>query len=253
MNRHRVFATSPRLYGQAEGRHMTSILQRTTTYTKTYLRPKKVLHAITRRLETHLLTFIDLWFDTRYNITTRSDNFEPAFEDDGGYDPMSYSGLKRILKKVPIVPGEVLADIGCGRGRVVCVFGRQRGVAQCLGVEYHSGHAETARQNAVNLRGRQASIRILEGDAAKQNYDDVTLAFLFNPFGAATMRRTIRQIEISLERHPRSLRLVYVNPKHETVLEEQPWLVKIDTFHIPYRVFQSLRTSLWRSIEVHAQ
>lgn len=225
---------------------MPTIVQRTAPY----LKPKKLLRAITRRVERSLLICLDSWFDGRYNIATRSDNFDPAFHDDAGYDPMSYTGLKCILKKVPIFPGEVLADIGCGRGRVVCVFARQRGIAQCLGVEYHPSHAKTAQQNAVNLRGRLAQIHIVEGNAAEQSYDGVTLVFLFNPFGEATMRRTIQKIGTSLERHKRPLRLIYVNPEHETIFEEQPWLVKVETFRIPYRVFQSLRTSLWRSTEI---
>ena len=220
-----------------------------------YLKPKKVFHAIRRRVEIPLFTCIDVLFDAMYNITThsgriipRSDNVDPAFQDDAGYEPMSYFALQRLLKQVLVVPGEVLVDIGCGRGRVVCMFARRHSIAKCVGVEYHQEYAETARKNAAKLRGRQTPIYILEGNAAEQNYDDATLVFLFNPFGEVTMRRTIQQIGMSLKRRPRPLRLVYVNPQHEAILEEQSWLVKAKTFRIPYRLLQSGTTCIWQSI-----
>jgi tRNA G46 methylase TrmB len=165
---------------------MPSTIQPITSY----LKPRKVFYAIRRRVEIPLFTCIDVLFDAIYNITThsgrisaRSDNVDPAFQDDAGYEPMSYFALQRLLKQLLIVPGEVFVDIGCGRGRVVCVFARQRAIAKCVGVEYQVEYAKTAQKNAAKLRGRKAPICIVEGNAAEQNYDDATLIFLFNPFG----------------------------------------------------------------------
>ncbi len=200
-----------------------------------------------RKAEQYLLNGIEACFDLRYNITTRWSDLTPAFADDEGYGPVSYPGLKYIHKRVGIAPREVLVDIGCGQGRAICVFSREPAVERCIGIEYHSSHAEAARRNAKRVRGRTAPITVIEGDAAEQTYDGTTLIFLFNPFGEATMRRTVERIGASLLKDPRPIRVVYVNPKYEHVLAEQPWLTKTDAFEIPNRVHRSLPTSVWHS------
>jgi predicted RNA methylase len=211
------------------------------------LKRNRALRSAGYKSELFLLNRIEALYDLRYNIHTRSDDLNPAFRDDEGYDPISYPGLDYIRKRVGFLPGEVLVDIGCGRGRALCVFAREPTVAQCVGIEYHAGHAQIARQNAQTVRAKRASIDIIHGDAAEQDYDSTTLVFLFNPFGEVTMRKTVERIERSLQRTPRPLRILYVNPKYESVLAEQPWLTKVRSFDIPNRIHRSLPSSLWRS------
>lgn len=97
-----------------------------------------------------------------------------------------------------------------------------------------------------------APITIIQGDAGEQSYNDITLVFLYNPFGEATMRRTVQRIGLSFHQRPRPMKLVCVNPEHENVLAEQPWLSKIDSFFLLTRIHSalpnsSLATSVWRS------
>jgi SAM-dependent methyltransferase len=205
------------------------------------------LRAAGRKGEHYLLHCVETIHDLRYNIRTRSDDLNPAFRDDEGYDPISYPGLDFIRKRVGFRAGEVFVDIGCGRGRALCVFSRDPVVARCVGIEYHAGHVETARRNARNVRARRALIEVIQGDAAEQHYDGATLILLFNPFGETTMRKTMQSIEASLRRTPRPLRVLYVNPKYDKVLDEQPWLAKIAAFQIPNRIHRSLPSSLWHS------
>ncbi len=213
------------------------------------LKRNNTFRAAGRKAEQYLLNGIETCFDLRYNITTRWNDLTPAFADDEGYGPVSYPGLKCIHERVGIAPREVLVDIGCGQGRAICVFSRVPAVERCIGIEYHAAHAEAARQNAKRVRGRTAPIIVIEGDAAEQTYDGTTLIFLFNPFGETTMRRTVERIGASLLNDPRPMRVVYVNPKYEHVLAEQPWLAKTDAFEIPNRVHRSLPTSVWRSVD----
>ncbi len=211
------------------------------------LKRSSALRAAGRKGEHHLLNWVERVYDFRYNIHTRSDDPGPTFRDDEGYDPISYPGLEHIRRHVGFLPGEVLVDIGCGRGRALCIFSREPEVERCVGVEYHLGHVQIARQNAGSVRARTAVIDIINGDAGEQDYDGATLILLFNPFGEATMRKTMQCIERSLQRDPRPLRVLYVNPKYERVLEEQPWLTKVSAFDIPNRIHRSLPTSLWHS------
>jgi predicted RNA methylase len=205
------------------------------------------VRAAGRKGELRLLHVVESLYDLRFNIRSRSDDLRPAFRDDEGYDPISYPALEYIRKRVGFLSGEVFVDIGCGRGRAVCVFSRLPTVARCVGIEYHSGHARIARQNAAKVRARIASIDIINADASAQDYDGTTFIFMYNPFGEATMRQTMQCIEESLRRNPRVLRILYVNPKYDNVLEEQPWLTKVESLQIPNRIHRSLPASLWRS------
>jgi predicted RNA methylase len=212
----------------------------------TLLKRSSRLRAAGRKGERYLLNCIETLYDRRYNIHTVTEDISPAFHDDEGYLPISYPGLDDIRRRIEFRAGEVIVDIGCGQGRALCVFSREPAVSQCIGVEYNFGHAEIARRNARSVRARVAPIDIIYGDAAEQDYDSATLILLFNPFGEATMRRTIKCIETSLQRSPRSVRILYVNPKYEHVLQEQPWLTRTSQFHIPNSIHRSLPSSLWQ-------
>jgi len=222
---------------------MDSVIQQVTNNFKRH----GILRRAGRRAERYLLTFRETLLDIRYNINTRWEDIRPSFPDDEGYGPISYAGIKYIQQRVGFAPNEVFVDIGCGRGRAICMFARQRAVARCVGVEYHATHAQIALRNARNVRRRVAPILVIQGDAAEQDYTDITLFLLVNPFGEATMRRTIQRIALSLQANPRPIRLVYVNPKYENVLAEQPWLAKTDNFFIPNRIRETLPTSVWSS------
>jgi len=119
-------------------------------------------------------------------------------------------------------------------GRVAVVTGGASGIG-----------AGTVRRLVQD--GARVVLADIQGDAAEQHYDGATLILLFNPFGETTMRKTMQSIEASLRRTPRPLRVLYVNPKYDKVLDEQPWLAKIAAFQIPNRIHRSLPSSLWHS------
>jgi hypothetical protein len=53
--------------------------------------------------------------------------------------------------------------------------------------------------------------------------------FLFNPFGAAVMRRLFRSLSASFQDRPGQLDILYVNNEQESILEMQKGLVRL--FH----------------------
>jgi len=44
------------------------------------------------------------------------------------------------------------------------------------------------------------------------------VVFLYNPFGGATFEEFTRRLVASVDRRPRTLRIVYVNPREEATL-----------------------------------
>ncbi|HET6970030.1 MAG TPA: GNAT family N-acetyltransferase, partial [Phenylobacterium sp.] len=149
------------------------------------------------------------------------------------YEPVRYDALRQIATRLPLSEGDVLFDVGCGRGRVLAFFGRSA-VGRVVGVEFDPVLADQARRNVERLRGRRAGIEVITGDAAAQDYDEATVLFLYNPFGEPVMGRFIKQVKASLARRPRALRIVYCNPVCRGALIDAGFGQPSETFDAPY-------------------
>ncbi len=119
-------------------------------------------------------------------------------------------------------------DVGAGMGRAM-LLAAQLPFRAVIGVELNPALVRIARRNLEVWRkaGRALSpMRLVESDAAEFVFPrGACVAFLFNPFGAAVMRRLLR----SLAKRPAHLDLLYVNNEQEGILEMQKGLVRV--FH----------------------
>jgi precorrin-6B methylase 2 len=118
---------------------------------------------------------------------------------------------------------DVVYDVGCGMGRILCAFAR-RPVRKCVGIEISTEYAERARQNAKRLKGSKAPIEIIIADAAEADYSEGTIYCLFNPFGTKTLEVVLERIHQSVKQCPRRIRIAYFNAAFENVLESCDWL-----------------------------
>lgn len=162
-------------------------------------------------------------------------------DDAGGYQAPDYINLRKIVKFLKPGPGDVVFDLGSGKSRALCVFAR-RDVQRCVGVEIFEFLCDTARENARRLRGRRAPIEIRCEDAASADVSEGTVYFMYNPFGAETMRDVIANIGQSLQDKPRDVTVVYYNTPQEAVLAESGWLELYHTM----TTFSGTRISFWR-------
>jgi hypothetical protein len=55
-------------------------------------------------------------------------------------------------------------------------------------------------------------------DLTDAELDEVTVVFCYNPFGGDTFATFAQRLVASVDRRPRRLRLVYVNPREEAAL-----------------------------------
>lgn len=164
--------------------------------------------------------------DCYYRIQTESSEpFRLAglCKDGVRYQPTPYWLIRKIIKRIDLCEDDVVFDLGCGKGRVVAVFSRQK-VHQVIGIEIDEGLAQVAARNANRVRGRRSPIRILCENAADANYEKGTVFFLFNPFGIETLEIVLSRIESSVVADPRSVRIVYYNPRHVELFRSTPWL-----------------------------
>jgi len=179
--------------------------------------------------------------------TDLGERLRPMFEGDVGYEPVRYDALSEILAQVPLTPDDEFIDIGCGRGRAVC-YAATLPVKRCVGIEFRADLAAAAKSNADRLKGRQSPVEIIEGNATKADYDGLSYFFMYNPFNTTVMTSFLGALRASLERQPRPLRIVYLNPQNKDLMEGTSWLRSAGTFTVPYRFSFRTPVAVFESI-----
>jgi SAM-dependent methyltransferase len=150
-----------------------------------------------------------------------------------GVAPSVFQSLMgRWQRSRPAAPvGEfTFVDLGAGMGRAV-LLAAQFPFRAVVGVELHSTLARIARRNLALWRtaGRgQAPMKIVCGDAVEFAFPPgPCLAFLFNPFGAAVMRRLVARWRKSFAGRAGQLDVVYVNNEQKIVLDGEAGFMKL--------------------------
>jgi len=115
------------------------------------------------------------------------------------------------------VTGRTFVDLGSGKGRILLLAARHP-FARIIGVEFAEELQAVAAANLARhaaLHGPDSRILLHTGDAAKFAFPDEPLVvFLFNPFGAATIRKVADALHASWQAHPRPIHILYMNPQH---------------------------------------
>lgn len=135
--------------------------------------------------------------------------------------PYGWTALIRVFRGLRVDRNDAFLDIGCGAGRaVVCasLFPFRR----LIGVELDAAVCDLAQRNAatVRVRGRERIAFECKDASDYAIPDDITVIFMYNPFGGAVFEQVLANVFASLDRAPRRLRFVYSNPKeHDFLLQ----------------------------------
>ena len=146
------------------------------------------------------------------------------------YMPISYSLLEDIFRQLPATQKKHFLDIGCGKGRAICVAAHS-GYEKITGIDFSKQLCEHAIANLNNIKEKLSSIQyeVITTDA--MNFDipsDVDCIFLFNPFDVVIMTAVVYNIMESVREHPREIVVAYANPLYEDVFLEEGF---IEIFH----------------------
>lgn len=175
-----------------------------------------MLPRILRRVET-------LYWERHIGISTRGYYQPPwAGPEHKFYSTVSYRAVFKILSFLSLNERDVFVDLGCGKGRITCCAARSP-VAAVIGVEDVEGLSVQAKRNAEHMRGRRATIRIIDGKAEAFDCTPGTVFFLYNPFGPGTLRSVLTNIYKSLATKPSPVKVAYVNPVHDSLLADLRW------------------------------
>jgi SAM-dependent methyltransferase len=95
-----------------------------------------------------------------------------------GHHASGVAQIVRTLIEVPVVPADVVVDLGAGLGKFVLLARLLTG-ATVRGVELQPALVERARQGSARLG---IDVDLVEGDARDAHIDDGTVFFLYAPF-----------------------------------------------------------------------
>jgi predicted RNA methylase len=166
--------------------------------------------------------------DQRLNLDTAADPGAPppaydmAFDDAVAYTPVPIHHFQHLIGRVPISrPADyTFVDLGCGKGRTL-ILAAEHGFRQVIGVERDPRLAGIARRNTRSLCADTTPVSVVDGDVVDYEFPPVpAVVFLFNPFGADTLRAVVKNLERSLEQAPRPLFVAYFNAVHRDVLDD---------------------------------
>ena len=139
---------------------------------------------------------------------------EHAGNDRVHYVPSAWHVLPRALRSVGVSDGGTFVDFGCGKGRVLHQAAR-RPFDRVIGVEVSPKLADIARMGlaARAHQHRCRHVEIVVADVAEFAVpDDLTVGYLFKPFGDETLEAVVRGIVESIDRNPRRVWLIYLAP-----------------------------------------
>jgi CBS domain-containing protein len=156
----------------------------------------------------------------RYRIRTRGfitpEELGIAHPDRVEYDPTPWFGLRQTLPVGWVRSDDVFIDFGAGMGRVVFQAAAYYPFKRVIGIELSRALHEIAQANIERSRDRLRcrNIELVNCDVASYEIpDDVTVVYLFNPFTGQTFSLVIDRLLASVARNPRSVRIVYRNPR----------------------------------------
>jgi protein-L-isoaspartate O-methyltransferase len=127
-----------------------------------------------------------------------------SYADSGG------DQLEKLFAGFGISRRDSVIDFGCGKGGALITLAKFP-FARVTGVEMSAALVEVARKNLAALGIGNVEIACCDA-ASYRELDDYNYVYLFNPFPGAVVRAVLENLEQSLQRRPRRVVIVYLNP-----------------------------------------
>lgn len=135
------------------------------------------------------------------------------------YMPANYLLLEDVFTKLGSGRKNFI-DIGCGKGRVLCVAAHN-GFNKVTGIDFSSDFCASAEKNLQHTKEKFPSLNfsIINKDAATVEIpEDADCIFFFNPFDQFIMNKVAKNIQKSYKKNPRDIYIIYLNPLYKKEL-----------------------------------
>jgi SAM-dependent methyltransferase len=178
--------------------------------------------------------------DLRYGGLLRGP-VDTGYADQGahGMHNTPYDVLAKIFTPGTIGAGDVLVDVGCGKGRVINWWLRCAHRNRIIGIELDPEMADQARRR---LR-RHGNVSIICGDAIENLPREGTVFYLYNPFEASVLR-AFRDRLAELLDDSRRVRIYYYHPIHIAVFEDDPRWEVVDRWPVLQKYWPEMEVAV---------
>lgn len=183
----------------------------------------------------------------------------------GAYSGTEPKYFREVLADLEIDAEQfTFIDFGSGMGRALFLAAEQP-FKRIIGVEFAAELNEIAEKNIQNFHSAEQkcfNIKSVCQDATQFDLPDGPLVcYFFNPFEREVFEDVIRNIERSLEKTPREIYVLYTNPMHDDLFQDNatfepvgsgPWhtLHRV-TAAISGKAFVYLSSIHWVEYAVH--
>lgn len=178
------------------------------------------------------------WFDWSRGVRTagnasfrQSGDAIGAGAGDGEiYVPARAANGRAALEDAPVKDRgrTTFVDLGSGKGRMLFVAA-EMGFGRCVGVEFSRSLEAQAEENVARYRRRgKARIESVLADAGEFEFPAGDLVvYMFNPFGAETMRRVLANLARSMAETPRHVVVVLLWPEYGAMVAAVPGMRQV--------------------------
>ncbi len=137
--------------------------------------------------------------------------------------------LDKVLNSLNITAGDAIVDFGSGKGGALITFAKYP-FNKISGVELLPELVTIAEQNFKKLNISNVTMTV--SDAADfTDLDAYNYFYFYSPFPRSVMVDVIHNIESSLQKKPRPLRLIYCNPEFHDLIEKDSGFHKTAEFY----------------------
>ncbi len=203
----------------------------------------------------NILKFIpyEIFYGLKYNVSTlfslnhqELDVTPEIKKNSTEYFPTPYYIAKKVFRMVEAdLMGCEFVDFGCGAGRIL-LFASQFRPKKIIGVEFSKILCKQAEKNLNSYFKKYQNVEpdweIVHGDALKYSINPSTNVFFFyDPFNERTMRKVADKINLSIAKHPRSIKIIYISPVQRGVFVECGYEImqsSVNKYHKGYIIFQ---------------
>jgi SAM-dependent methyltransferase len=135
--------------------------------------------------------------------------------------PSGHKSLRAVFNRLPIGPADSILDVGSGKGNAMRVM-LEFPFSQVDGVEIAPQIVQISKSNFEKLKIPTERYKIFQMDAVHfKDLDPYNHFYFYNPFSSEIMDGVVQNIVASIRHMPRTVLLIYNNPKYEhTILSK---------------------------------
>jgi len=168
----------------------------------------------------------DSYLDLRYSGKLLKGNLKTSYKHLGANDVYhtKYCVMPLIFKFIRISKGDVLVDVGCGKGRIINYWLSKNFKNKIIGLELDP---EVAKQTAKQF-SKWKNVSIIEGDAISNLPSEGTIFYFYNPFTEKIVEQFEEVLSVMFKDKP--IKIIYYNPKSIHIFCNSKWKIKYIDF-----------------------